>query len=125
MKVIMKDFDKGAKRKCNKCSTLFFDFNKFPTICPSCQQEVNNPITNISKRGRPPKATKATKVAKSKKPSEEIKIDDLPVDDINTDDDSPVEEIDDLPVEETPVDDINTDDDSPVEEIIKIDREKD
>ncbi len=103
MKVNMKDFDKGAKRKCNKCNTLFFDFNKFPTICPSCQQEVNNPITNISKRGRPPKITK---VDKSEKPSEEIKIDDLPV-------------------EETPVDDINADDDSPVEEIIEIDREKD
>ena len=24
----MEDFDKGAKRKCTSCSTLFFDFGK-------------------------------------------------------------------------------------------------
>ena len=26
----MENFEKGAKRKCTKCSTLFFDFGKFP-----------------------------------------------------------------------------------------------
>ena len=28
----MEDFDKGAKRKCTQCSTLFFDFGKFPSF---------------------------------------------------------------------------------------------
>ena len=49
----MEDFEKGAKRKCTSCSTLFFDFGKFPTICPNCGSEVTTLLTNVSKRGRP------------------------------------------------------------------------
>ena len=26
----MENFEKGSKRKCTKCGTLFFDFGKFP-----------------------------------------------------------------------------------------------
>lgn len=51
------DFEKGTKRKCVSCSTLFYDFNKLPLICPNCGAEVNM-LTNISKRGRPPKLNK-------------------------------------------------------------------
>ena len=54
----MEDFDKGAKRKCTSCSTLFFDFGKFPIICPNCGATVNSLLTNVSKRGRPPKIGK-------------------------------------------------------------------
>ncbi len=58
----MEDFEKGAKRKCTSCSTLFFDFGKFPTICPNCGSEVTTLLTNVSKRGRPPKSSKVEEV---------------------------------------------------------------
>ena len=54
----MEKFDKGAKRKCTKCNTLFFDFEKFPIVCPNCGADVNSLLTNVSKRGRPPKILK-------------------------------------------------------------------
>ena len=54
----MEDFDKGAKRKCTSCSTLFFDFGKSPIICPNCGATVSTLLTNVSKRGRPPKVNK-------------------------------------------------------------------
>ena len=54
----MEDFDKGAKRKCTSCSTLFFDFGKSPIICPNCGVTVSSLLTNVSKRGRPPKVNK-------------------------------------------------------------------
>ena len=54
----MEDFDKGAKRKCTSCSTLFFDFGKTPIICPNCGATVSSLLTNVSKRGRPPKVNK-------------------------------------------------------------------
>ena len=54
----MEDFDKGAKRKCISCSTLFFDFGKSPIICPNCGVTVSSLLTNVSKRGRPPKVNK-------------------------------------------------------------------
>ena len=54
----MENIDKGAKRKCTSCSTLFFDFGKFPIVCPSCGATVSSLLTNVSKRGRPQKASK-------------------------------------------------------------------
>ena len=48
----MEDFEKGAKRKCTQCSTLFFDFGKFPIICPNCGYELTSLLTNVSKRGK-------------------------------------------------------------------------
>ena len=54
----MEKFDKGAKRKCTKCSTLFFDFGKHPIVCPNCGADVNSLLTNVSRRGRPPKILK-------------------------------------------------------------------
>ena len=89
----MKDFERGAKRKCSSCSTLFFDFNKFPIKCPNCNADVTSLLTNVSKRGRPPKNTKK----EPEKEPEKIKIEDLPVDEAETEDidqdDSEVEEI--------------------------------
>ena len=54
----MEKFDKGAKRKCTKCNTLFFDFGKYPIVCPNCGADVNSLLTNVSRRGRPPKILK-------------------------------------------------------------------
>ena len=62
----MEDFVKGAKRKCTQCSTLFFDFGKFPIICPNCGYELTSLLTNVSKRGRPPKNTKPEETIEEK-----------------------------------------------------------
>ncbi len=96
----MEDFEKGAKRKCSQCSTLFFDFGKFPITCPNCGYELTSLLTNVSKRGRPPKNVKSEET----KDEKEIKIAEI-------DDD---EEI-------TPS--VNDDDDT-VEDIIEIEREE-
>ena len=48
---------RGTKRKCSSCGTLFFDLDKLPIICPHCGASVAL-LTNVSKRGRPPKVQK-------------------------------------------------------------------
>ncbi len=103
-KFIMKDFKKGAKRKCPACSTLFFDFNKAPIICPNCGTEVTSLLTNVSKRGRPPKNVKpdATTIPETNS-DEEIKIDEIEVDEaeiVDIENDESVEEIVEVPKEE-------------------------
>ena len=88
----MEDFEKGAKRKCTQCSTLFFDFGKFPIICPNCGYELTSLLTNVSKRGRPPKNLKPEETKEEK----EIKIDDIDEEQgitTSVDDDDPVEEM--------------------------------
>ena len=89
----MEDFVKGAKRKCTQCSTLFFDFGKFPTICPNCGYELTSLLTNVSKRGRPPKNVKPEETNEEK----EIKIDEIEEDEVAT---SSVDEEDDDSVED-------------------------
>jgi len=98
----MEDYEKGAKRKCTQCSTLFFDFGKFPITCPNCGYELTSLLTNISKRGRPPKTVKSEDTKQEK----EIKIDGI-------EDDQDIA---------TSVSD-DGDDDS-VEDIIEIEREE-
>ncbi len=97
----MEDFQKGAKRKCTQCSTLFFDFGKFPIICPNCGYELTSLLTNVSKRGRPPKKS-LPKVTTEEK---EIKLD--AVDDEQSIDTS-----------------VNDDEDDSVEDMIDIEREE-
>ena len=78
---------KGAKRKCTQCSTLFFDFGKSPIVCPNCGADVNSLLTNVSKRGRPPKAVKVQQAPQdSEIEIEEIEVQENIVDDVNDDD---------------------------------------
>ena len=98
----MEKFDKGAKRKCTKCNTLFFDFGKFPIVCPNCGADVNSLLTNVSKRGRPPKILK---------PEDNQETKDMEIQDIETDDSTNAEEID--------------QDESNVDDIVEIERETD
>ena len=95
----MEEIEKGAKRKCTQCSTLFFDFGKSPIVCPNCGADVNSLLTNVSKRGRPPKAAKVQQDPQDS----EIKIEEIEV-------------------QENIEDDVN--DDESVEEIIEIDRKE-
>ena len=97
----MEDFKKGAKRKCSQCSTLFFDFGKFPIICPNCGYELTSLLTNVSKRGRPPKNTKSEEISKEK----EV-------------------EIDEIEEEENITNSVDNDDDDSVEDVIEIKREE-
>ena len=97
----MENFGKGAKRKCTKCSTLFFDFGKFPLTCPACGAELSTLLTNVSKRGRPPKSVQSENTSEDKN----IEMDEITVDETSEDQDN--------------------DDASSVEDIVEIDREED
>tara|TARA_B100000963_G_C22318780_1_gene533366 strand:+ start:286 stop:591 length:306 start_codon:yes stop_codon:yes gene_type:complete len=99
----MENFEKGSKRKCTKCSTLFFDFGKHPIICPACGADVNSLLTNVSRRGRPPKNSKPDETEQNK----EIKMDEIEVAENGQDIDS---------------DESNVEDE--VEDIVEIDREE-
>ena len=90
----MEKFDKGAKRKCTKCNTLFFDFGKYPIVCPNCGADVNSLLTNVSRRGRPPKVLKSEDNQEQK---------DTEIQDIEVEDTPNPEEVD---TEESNVDDI-------------------
>ncbi len=88
----MEKFEKGAKRKCTKCNTLFFDFGKYPIVCPNCGADVNSLLTNVSRRGRPPKNPKPVEVEDTK----DIKIEEIEVQETSDDvenDESNVDEI--------------------------------
>ena len=98
----MEKFDKGAKRKCTKCNTLFFDFEKYPIVCPNCGADVNSLLTNVSRRGRPPKILKSEDVEATN---------DMEIADIETEDSTNAEEVD--------------SEESNVEEIVEIERETD
>ena len=81
----MEKFDKGAKRKCTKCNTLFFDFGKYPIVCPNCGDSVTSLLTNVSKGGRPPKILK---------PEENQDTKDMEIVDIEVEDSTNSEEVD-------------------------------
>ena len=98
----MEKFDKGAKRKCTKCNTLFFDFEKYPIVCPNCGADVTSLLTNVSKRGRPPKILK---------PEDNQETKDMEIADIEVDDSTSAEEVD--------------SEESNVDEIVEIERETD
>ena len=79
----------------------FFDFGKFPIICPNCGYELTSLLTNVSKRGRPPKNTKSEEILKEK----EV-------------------EIDEIGEEENITNSVENDDDDSVEDMIEIEREE-
>tara|TARA_B100000989_G_scaffold236400_1_gene183197 strand:+ start:209 stop:508 length:300 start_codon:yes stop_codon:yes gene_type:complete len=98
----MENFDKGAKRKCTKCSTLFFDFGKYPIVCPNCGADVNSLLTNVSRRGRPPKILK---------PEDNQETKDM--------------EVQEIEVEDTPNPEAVDSEESNVDDIVEIERETD
>ena len=99
----MEKLEKGAKRKCTKCNTLFFDFGKHPIVCPNCGADVNSLLTNVSRRGRPPKNAKPHEVQEVSGSVE-------------------IQEIDEIDVEESVED--TEEDQSNVEDIVEIEREQ-
>ena len=71
---------------------MFFDFGKFPLTCPACGAELNSLLTNISKRGRPPKSVQPEVVSKEKS----LEIEDIAVDEQSDDQDDDVSSVDDI-----------------------------
>ena len=98
----MEKFEKGAKRKCTKCNTLFFDFEKYPIVCPNCGADVTSLLTNVTRRGRPPKILK---------PEDNQETKEIEIADIEVEDSTSAEEVD--------------SDESNVDEIVEIERETD
>ena len=43
---------RGFKRICTSCGTRFYDMNKRPIVCPSCETEFTNEFKVKSRRGR-------------------------------------------------------------------------
>ena len=132
-----KQFIRGSKRKCASCGTLFFDFERFPIICPNCGASVALQ-TNVSKRGRPPKIQKTVSEGviefnnNDKKTStdfEKPNLETTPIDPVEIENEIVSKEIDEniglnddsLIDEEITIEDDLQDDD--VENIIEIDNE--
>ena len=68
---ILETQELGLKRKCSNCNTKFYDFNKFPIICPSCGTEYNLDNLLKSRRGRTPSKYLTPAIDKEKKKIEE------------------------------------------------------
>ena len=112
----MEDFDKGAK-KCTSCSTLFFDFGKSPIICPNCGATVNSLLTNVSKRGRPPKVNKVSEAEQQLETAVDKSSEDKSVNSEEVDVDVAVDVAVDVNID-------SNDEDESVEEMIEIKRDE-
>jgi uncharacterized protein (TIGR02300 family) len=75
---------KGLKRICMNCGARFYDLDKTPIICPSCETEFTGEVKAKSRRGRAA-AEEAPVVKEAEKPT--VEDDDNDIDDIDADDD--------------------------------------
>lgn len=100
---------KGLKRICMSCGTRFYDLDKSPIICPSCNAVFTGEEKVKARRGRVPAADTPVKQAE-KSAAESDDEDDI--EDIDADDDivslDDVDEDDDMDDDD---DDLNLDDD--------------
>ena len=99
---------RGTKRKCVSCGTLFFDLDKMPIICPHCGASVSL-LTNVSKRGRPPKVQKNENIDQVK--NNKI-VSDLVDKEVRTDNDQEQELLKADSTETLDIDDENIEDDN-------------
>ena len=65
---------------------------RYPLTCPNCGADVNSLLTNVSKRGRPPKNSKPEIVEETK----DLKIDEIEVEEVNEEDDTEDSNVDDI-----------------------------
>ena len=99
---------RGTKRKCVSCGTLFFDLDKMPIVCPHCGASVSL-LTNVSKRGRPPKVQKNENIEQVK--NNKI-VSDLVDKEVRTDNDQEQELLKADSTETLDIDDENIEDDN-------------
>jgi len=58
--------DKGLKRICPGCNAVYYDFNKRPITCPSCDAKFTGDIKVRSRRARAASETKVPAATQSK-----------------------------------------------------------
>ena len=95
----------GHKQRCGSCGIKFYDLNKTPIICPSCQTEFDPESLLKSRRGRSPAKAEQKAVVAGAVASEEEKI----ITEVG--DDKFEEEDDVLPTGDEPLIAITSDDD--------------
>lgn len=83
---------RGLKRICMSCGTRFYDLNKDPIVCPSCNAEFTGEAKVKSRRGR---AAVANDEKKESQVSPDTASDDDDDEDIGDDDDAPILDDDD------------------------------
>lgn len=119
---------KGLKRICMSCGARFYDLNKKPIICPTCNVEFTGEIKVKSRRGRLPSEI-ADKEAEDDAPilevvdeveTEEVEADEetVSLDEIEEDTDDVDEDAIVLDEEEILDDDLDDIDDDDIEEDI-------
>lgn len=125
---------KGLKRICMSCGARFYDLNKKPIICPSCNVEFTGEIKVKARRGRLPSEAADTQ------PEDEVPIiaveedetevaaegdgETVSLEEIDEDSDDADEDAIVLDEEEILDDDIDDIDDEDIEEDIAEDEEK-
>lgn len=126
---------KGLKRICMNCGMRFYDMDKDPIICPSCETEFTGEIKVKTRRGRAAAMEEvATKEAEKAAPEadEEDDLDDIDADDdiVSLDDVEDDEDLDDedddttLPIEDDDLDDDLDDLDDDLDDLDDEDDEK-
>lgn len=113
----------GLKRICTGCGTRFYDLNKRPIICPSCDTEFTGEVKAKARRGRSaavePKIEDIKKAVIVENDDEDILEDDdgvevVSLDDLDeskNDDDEKVEDDDESGLDDIPEFDGDLDDD--------------
>lgn len=91
----------GLKRICTSCGVRFYDLNKRPIVCPSCNTEFTGDVKVKARRGRLPADVKKEDLIEEK----EVVLDE---DEILDDEDG----IEVVSLEDTEVDDDSDDDDA-------------
>ncbi len=99
---------KGLKRICMSCGARFYDLNKKPIICPSCNVEFTGEIKVKSRRGRLPIEDDAVEA-----PIEEVAVEEAEVEEIEEEEeaDGVLVSLEDIEEGEDDDDDIAEDDD--------------
>jgi len=128
---------KGLKRICMSCGARFYDLNKKPIICPSCNTEFTGEIKVKSRRGRLPADIAGSQVDEETAAEENedadaieeiesdedtVSLDDLDEDSDDSDDDAMDLDGDDLDIDD--LDDDDLDDEDIDEDIAEDDEDK-
>ena len=78
---------KGLKRICMSCGARFYDLNKKPIICPTCNVEFTGEIKVKSRRGRLPSEI-ADKEADDDAPIIEVESDEVETEEVESDEET-------------------------------------
>ena len=104
----MANAELGHKQRCTSCGIKFYDLNKKPITCPSCNTEFDPESLLKSRRGRggPKQEEKATKVDSDNADEEEI---------VSETEEDGFEEEDVLPTEDSTIIVLSSDDEDETE----------